>query len=475
VSADRFELALIAHQICSPYRSLPSHDKASYYDSTDSEQETGAHHVTNNRGNKLAPGARNARRGRLADWSASFPSPLETEDRARKRQRIALTPTLSLLPKASNMHPQDLPDEAILPPPPRNPIDIFTTASTIKVFSSKSSNLPALALSAIGLIESDIPCVKALTRVCTVLRGDDYNWDVAAAEELEEVARPQVVEQAQSEASGAATSVSVVQAPSTAGQPIAENIETQPIPAAAQSEVLPTNIAAPAMVSTSTQEPQRNTPVPQIVPLASDSDIPIPSNEVAVEISPVEDIQMADANLMQAIENTSAPLSPVKLEEPPQITIEESLEALPSAQPDPIPTEAEEAAPRSNSTSPDIPMSSFQPAMLDASQYRHLMNPQAHIESLFISPTAIVLPPPAFALAPGLPPPLPSIVPPADQQGLLHASLTELQRFLADSIEYQERLGEIRDGVLAVERRRKGLYAIIKSFVSLSDFCMGLS
>lgn len=38
----------------------------------------------------------------------------------------------------------------------------------------------------------------------------------------------------------------------------------------------------------------------------------------------------------------------------------------------------------------------------------------------------------------------------------------DLHRFLADSLEYRSRLSEIRDGVLGVERRRKGLWKVVR-------------
>lgn len=51
---------------------------------------------------------------------------------------------------------------------------------------------------------------------------------------------------------------------------------------------------------------------------------------------------------------------------------------------------------------------------------------------------------------------------PDGQMAILQSSLTELSRFLADCMEYREKLGEIRDGILGVERRRKGLRSLIR-------------
>lgn len=40
---------------------------------------------------------------------------------------------------------------------------------------------------------------------------------------------------------------------------------------------------------------------------------------------------------------------------------------------------------------------------------------------------------------------------------------SDLHRFLADSLEYRSRLSEIRDGVLGVERRRKGMWKVVRT------------
>lgn len=362
-----------------------------------------------NRGNKLSS-SRNARKGRLADWSASFPSSIDIDERARKRQRVHLTPNLFLVPKASNVHPDDIPVEAVLPPPPRNPIDIFTSPSTIKLFSAKQSCLPDLALSAIGLIESDMICSKALTRACTTLRGDDYNWDNNLADQAAEAKERQNKEHA------------------------AGRRKSQSVPA-----ITPVEVAG---------EPKSTA-------------------EVEVEIDQAQDVQMADANTTQATTSTDIPV--IVAEEAPMppspVKVEDAAEPVDEHATQSAPQQPAESGLRSSSTSPDIAMSSLSRPFVDDNKFKHLLNPQSHIESLFVSPTAVVLPPMENFL-PRSQQPLPSIVSPADQQALLHVSLTELQRFLADSLEYQERLGEIRDGVLAVERRRQGLYAIIKSFVS---------
>ncbi|BGP29167.1 hypothetical protein JCM10296v2_000905 [Rhodotorula toruloides] len=52
---------------------------------------------------------------------------------------------------------------------------------------------------------------------------------------------------------------------------------------------------------------------------------------------------------------------------------------------------------------------------------------------------------------------------PNEQEVLLHDCLTDLHRFLADTLEYRARLSEIRDGVLGVERRRKGMWRVVRT------------
>ncbi|BGP37037.1 hypothetical protein JCM10449v2_000941 [Rhodotorula kratochvilovae] len=52
---------------------------------------------------------------------------------------------------------------------------------------------------------------------------------------------------------------------------------------------------------------------------------------------------------------------------------------------------------------------------------------------------------------------------PNEQEVLLHDCLTDLHRFLADTLEYRSRLVEIRDGTLGVERRRKGMWKCVRT------------
>jgi len=50
-----------------------------------------------------------------------------------------------------------------------------------------------------------------------------------------------------------------------------------------------------------------------------------------------------------------------------------------------------------------------------------------------------------------------------EQEMLVHDCLADLTRFLSDTLEYRNRLSEIRDGILQVERRRKGMWKVVRT------------
>ncbi|SGY70152.1 BQ5605_C004g03111 [Microbotryum silenes-dioicae] len=94
---------------------------------------------------------------------------------------------------------------------------------------------------------------------------------------------------------------------------------------------------------------------------------------------------------------------------------------------------------------------------------QRLVDPELYVRSLFVSLESVEMP----ITRPGLPgqPAVTSMemVSPNDQEVLLHDCLTDLHRFLADSLEYRDRLSEIRDGVLGVDRRRKGMWKVVRT------------
>ncbi|BGP21968.1 hypothetical protein Rt10032_c18g6068 [Rhodotorula toruloides] len=93
-----------------------------------------------------------------------------------------------------------------------------------------------------------------------------------------------------------------------------------------------------------------------------------------------------------------------------------------------------------------------------------LIDPEVFVRDLFVSEGKVEL----ERLVPG---PAGQVVgtgqfdtlTPNEQEVLLHDCLTDLHRFLADTLEYRARLSEIRDGILGVERRRKGMWRVVRT------------
>ena len=141
---------------------------------------------------------------------------------------------------------------------------------------------------------------------------------------------------------------------------------------------------------------------------------------------------------------------------------------------------------------PERPRESLVTTRLPQSVLR-IANPQPYIESLFVSPGDLTVPLVAAHSGTAMAPPASSIVnisrpSPADVSGedplepfsvmakgyirltpteqleTVRICLGELTRFLADSLEYQDRLSEIRDQVLGVERRRKGVWNMARGY-----------
>lgn len=319
----------------------------------------------------------------MPGWSRVMPTTFEESERAAKRQkRNTLHPHLTFTPgdhqlgnNASVGGNDDHPAIAQIEAPPTNPVQVLSRLANIRTFctSTHSSVFSNLALNAIGLIETDHDCVKALNRTCAILRGDDLSW-------------------------------------------------------------LP---------------PEKTDPLPvsRFPPTDDDETEQRPSSSTSAQAA-------AQANPAPAQE------SPSKVEaEEPDILLSNSANhssSLQDAQP--------EAGPSSNG--PHLPNGSgpskreSSPSALERSlQLQKLIDPATAVESLFVSPTPVAVPSSGST----------AIVSLNEQKLLLHAGLIELSRFLADCLEYQARLREISDLVHGVDRRRKGLYTIIKRFVSAAS------
>lgn len=111
-----------------------------------------------------------------------------------------------------------------------------------------------------------------------------------------------------------------------------------------------------------------------------------------------------------------------------------------------------------------------------APSIQRIASPQSYIESLFVTPHDITVPIVAGASAQGAMEGMNSNtaggaagidtikLTPNEQLETVRLCLGELTKFLADSLEYQDRLGEIRDSVLGIERRRKGVWNMARGY-----------
>ena len=371
--------------------------------------------LATNRGNKLAIGARTARLGKLARSSVSMPS-AEELTRLRKRRRLDITPHVAYVPSAvaSRKTQNDGPEEAFLPPPPRNALDIVTSPSILRCFASKESNLVGLALSAIGLIEADSQCVRTLTRICSVLRSDELSWvkPVEDAKLKRSVTdREPKLHQSQSR--------------NTINQP--DSSEYHDIPMEdASTELESTNIIDKlSEYGGSTEENKLDT-------------VSSPGKKTLDEVATAEEARV-EAAFIKADEEADPQQAP------PDVT--------------------RNALVSKGIVAPSDNALTFPLNIADNPYIKQILSPSNYIDKLFVSPTSIIMPTPHYLQQQ----PImigPNTLTPAEQTALLQASINELQRFLADTLEYQARLREITDGVLSVERRRKGTWSIIQSLVS---------
>ncbi|GAA5957300.1 hypothetical protein JCM3765_000417 [Sporobolomyces pararoseus] len=95
----------------------------------------------------------------------------------------------------------------------------------------------------------------------------------------------------------------------------------------------------------------------------------------------------------------------------------------------------------------------------DIPEYAHrLIDPEKYVKQLFVSDEPVELEKTAFGNCGAV-----EILSRNEQEALVHECLTDLHRFLSDTLEYRDRLSEIRDGVLEVERRRKGMWKVVRT------------
>lgn len=400
-------------------RTLPAYDTRAYYDPDYEDQDdvTVRHQGCSNRGRKHLLASRSARIGRMPGWSDVMPTTFDETERATKRQkRNTVHPQMAFAP-GSFAGPASSAEDGLeesegaavakLDPPPGNPVDVLTRLGGIRTFSTQthSSVFNRLALNATNLLETDSPCVKALARSCAILRGDDMSWLPP-----EEATRLPVQKSATENAHDAASKQKEQE------QKQAEkNGETAPEASSSNAnqggDTSMSTAPEPSSSSTAKQEDQDQD--------QEQGDVPVPASN-----NPADDL-----SALQADSAAPAPHEP---------------QAGPSEQPA---NGESNTRKRAREASP----SAFELSV----KLKQLIDPASAVEHLFVSPTPVAVPSSGST----------AIVSLQEQKLLLHAGLIELSRFLADCLEYQERLREVSDQILGVDRRRKGLYTILKRFV----------
>ena len=231
---DAFLLSLPSQDREAWYGAGPFDEDSDDFDDEEDHVHNDGNGLTN-RGHKLAPGAKFVRRGRLAGWvngeifesKGVFPSnnnneggigvgvshPLVTRTCQNKRPRrdeFPVMPGLSLVARdgPNRRHPHDFssdhqqnhphhpphhhpphhplssfsssaasddhllhPVRAYLPLPPQSPVEFVLSPLMARTFSSANRVLERLSLSAIDLIEADVPLLRALTRLVDFMNG----------------------------------------------------------------------------------------------------------------------------------------------------------------------------------------------------------------------------------------------------------------------------------------------------------------
>lgn len=362
---------------------------------------------------------------------------------------------MSLVP---SHHASEAPAPAIarLVPPPRNALDVVTSPTVARTFSKHHTQLPALALSAINLIEADAPLLRVLVRACDVLRGDAVPF-------VHEREREGAAERARR----------VAPAPLSA---IRSVVAEEDQPARTEAGHGDVEMADASLVDVK----------PDISEAAlAREPSPLPHVEVTTTVL---DPAQPTADLHDALGFARPVGAEVSRSTSPAASVS-ALQMPPPARQgsqSPGPMEMPVNGPETGVAAMEDDGLASRPSTPGAEQIqeslpdslRRVVQPDDWIRSLFVSDADIILPA-AQHLGP-LPGSLgyvqPNTIPapsqagalqtltPSEQLAALHQATNEIQRFLTDTIEYRERLGELRDGVLGIERRRRGVWAILRLF-----------
>ncbi|GAA93403.1 uncharacterized protein L969DRAFT_104819 [Mixia osmundae IAM 14324] len=375
-------------------------------------------------------------------------------------------------------------NEAQLPPPLLTPLDLVSTPTVARTFAQSNRQLDALALSVIGLIEADSPLIKTLTRVCDVLRGDVlpqiYNHIDDQAYEAARQQRRQQAEEVDQEDDV------------TVNNEDMQDVILEGTPdEAAEREATPTNGAisrTDGAASHAANDPS--------TPLSDDrSDRAQSAAPPTQERTRQPEEGRPDAHGGGTADDPTIRAVATEAREQPEGEPGDEDEGEEDEDDD----DEEPAAPRRSSRAkkPATNASSYTTLTAGVSSrrigepkrkkstirsydegrsmeserlaatVRRYLAPEPYVRALFVEPTAVPSADTAQSDDNGLqvPPASPvSNLTPAQQYTVVQECLTDLQRFLADNLEYHHRLREIHESVLGVDKRRKGVWKMTRLY-----------
>ncbi|KAI5477080.1 hypothetical protein MNV49_006879 [Pseudohyphozyma bogoriensis] len=476
-----------------------------------------------------APHIRRGRLGAYPHTDTGFTSPKTSQQNMLEGHLppsagFAVAPNLHLLlpPYTSS-----IPD-GVLPTPPATPLELLQAPEVQRTLGGKNKVFRTLGMSATGLIEQEGGLVGNLNRVCAGLRGEgfDWRWDGddktgerrRERERIENEKREKVIQEAKererAEKGLPAAEVEVngdKEGDKAAEEKVDEKKENQVEPkaelengdvapdqaASGDASVVPTpngTSHAPTPVDSTVATPSA-VPTPAEPTVTNGTEAPAPTSSTT-ELAAPEPVSAVDAGTntdADVVANMTLPPLPSLPPLPPIATdgdvemAEAGAEAnvggtgTQGEDEDGGSEEAQQLRRRSGRVATRTTTDRMQRSTSGCEEgreedeeeeeelpefARRLVDPEVYVRSLFVSEEHVELVVPIPSHNGGPPTMGTDLFSPNEQEVLVHDCLTDLHKFLADSLEYRARLAEIRDGVLGVERRRKGMWKVLRTLVA---------
>ncbi|KAL7007617.1 hypothetical protein EMMF5_002693 [Cystobasidiomycetes sp. EMM_F5] len=408
---------------------------------------------------------------------------------SRKRKRFHNHDSLATTSGSSAPY-TTIPVRAYIPLPPQNPVELVTSSIISRTFSPKNRTLEKLGVATTDLIEQDVPLVRALTRLTDFLRGtavagadglvglpfsgDDEPY-VAAAEVNDEEAlddsQPNVITNGHSDThqaeqptqSGENAASETVAAQDDMAIDTTINSEDRHI----KSEQVDTSIENGNLLKGINGDAKQSDgpnghveSMPGASAQTTEQSVPVINGHKKPEtITDGANAQHAEVNGVngdaagQSAENTNDPEADANIETNGDGQDED---------------ESGDSVDQDADSQRRLVTARIPPAV-----YR-ISNPLPYVDRLFITPGSIDVP------STGADGTASTVLQPLDdnesvaehflrldemqQRQTIQSCLSDLTKFLADSLEYQDRLGEIRDQILGVEKRRKGVWNMARGY-----------